>query len=74
MWLKAMKTNNLPITRIPHEAAARLGLQEETARAYQVDSRRDPVRARDILWARGVEVLECLDPGASSGVERTSPA
>jgi hypothetical protein len=31
------------------------------------------VRARDILWGRGVEALQCLEPGASSGVGRRNP-
>jgi hypothetical protein len=66
VWLKSMRFNNIPITRITHKATARLRQRKETGRAYQMDLRRDPVRARDILWARGVEVLKCLEPGANS--------
>jgi hypothetical protein len=73
MRLKAMKTNNMLISRITHEAAAQLELQQESNWAYQIDLRNGRGKNKNILFAKGVEVLKCLEPGAGSEPGQQNP-
>jgi hypothetical protein len=63
IWLKAVRAKKVPVTRITHHAAMRLGRQQGITKTYRVDLRRDSMRPEHSLWVDGVESLERTDCG-----------
>ncbi len=59
----------MPVTRITHQAAMRLGLPQNVTEAYRVRLRLSD-HQRCILWAEGVETLECVRPRDERGSSR----
>ncbi len=57
----------MPVTRIKHHAAMRLGLLQSVAEAYLVQLRRGSGRPEHMLRAEGIETLECVRRGAERG-------
>ncbi len=60
VWLRATKNRHVSVTRITHQAAMRLGLPQSVPEVYQVQLRRGSGRPEHMLWAEGVETLECV--------------
>jgi hypothetical protein len=59
VWLRATRSQHVSVTRIPHQAAIRLGLAQSVTEAYQVRLRLSG-EPRFVLRAEGVETLECV--------------
>jgi hypothetical protein len=64
VWLRATMSQHVPATRIMHQAAMRLGLQQNTREAYKVQLRRGSSQPEHVLQAKGIETLECMRPRA----------
>ena len=61
VWLRAIRSQHVGVTRITHQAAMRLGLPQSVTEAYQVRLKFSG-EPRFVLRAEGVETLECVRP------------
>ena len=61
VWLRAIRSQHVGVTRITHQAAMRLGLPQSVTEAYQVRLKFSG-EPRFVLRAKGVETLECVRP------------
>ncbi len=59
VWLRATRSQHVSVTRIPHQAAIRLGLAQSVTEADQVRLRLSG-EPGFVLHAKGVETLECV--------------
>jgi hypothetical protein len=66
-----MKSYNMPITMITHAVTTLLGLPQRSYWVYRV-SLKNPRRARDILLAKGVPMLEHFEPRTDLSVGQAS--
>ncbi len=61
VWLRATRSQHVGVTRVTHQAAVRLGLQQNVTEAYQVRLKLSG-EPRFVLRAEGVETPECVRP------------
>jgi hypothetical protein len=73
VWLKAVRSWHMPLTRITHSAASRLGLQGRPKWVYRVNLRKVPRKMEDYLVPMGVVSLEILELQTRLRVGRQRP-